>query len=173
MTFSIKATIRAFVAPDHRVSCPWRLWDVVTHELDRRGERVHEAGAFLLGHANGERREVTDVVFYDDLDPQAYSTGVCVLHAPVFAKLWSLCRDRKLTVVADVHTHGGRAIQSEADRTNPMVARAGHVGLILPDFAVAPIRWDTVGIYEYRGDHQWHDRSPRVRRGFFYIGLWS
>ncbi|PTE14518.1 hypothetical protein C5F44_09075 [Fuscovulum blasticum DSM 2131] len=116
---------------------------------------------------------MTDVVFYDDLEPQAYSTGVCVLHAPAFAKLWSLCRERKLTVVADVHTHGGRAIQSKADRTNPMVARAGHVGLILPDFAIAPIRWDQVGIYEYRGDHQWHDRSPRVRRGFFYTGLWS
>ena len=71
MTFSIKATIRAFVAPDHRVSCPRRLWDTVTHELDRRGERAHEAGAFLLGHANGERREVTDVVVYDALDPQA------------------------------------------------------------------------------------------------------
>jgi proteasome lid subunit RPN8/RPN11 len=173
MTFSIKATIRAFVAPDHRLSCPGRLWHAVTRELDRRGERVHEAGVFLLGRTRGERREVTDVVFYDDLDPNAYSTGVCVLHAPAFAKLWSLCRERELTVVADVHTHGGRAIQSEADRTNPMVARAGHVGVILPDFAVAPIRWDQVGIYEYRGSHHWNDQSPRVCPGFFYTGLWS
>ncbi len=177
MTFSIKATIRAFVAPSHRISCPGPLWNAVVNELDRRGARVHEAGVFLLGRARGERREVADVVFYDDLDPEAYSTGVCVLHGPAFAKLWSLCRERKLTVVADVHTdvhtHGRRALQSEADRTNPMVARAGHVGIILPNFAVAPIPWDQVGIYEYRGDHQWYDRSPRLSPGFFYAGLWS
>ncbi|MBP2157487.1 MULTISPECIES: Mov34/MPN/PAD-1 family protein [Asticcacaulis] len=173
MTFSIKATIRAFVAPNHRLSCPRRLWDTVTDELDRRGERTHEAGAFLLGHVQGVRRQITDAVFYDDLDSQAYSTGVCVLHAPAFAKLWTLCRERKLTVVADVHTHGGRAIQSEADRTNPMVARAGHVGLILPDFAVAPINWDKVGIYEYRGDHEWYERSQRIHHGYFYTGFWS
>ncbi len=173
MTFSIKATIRAFVAPNHQMSCSWRLWDVVTHELERRGERVHEAGAFLLGRARGERHEITAAVFYDDLDPLAYSTGVCVLHAPAFAKLWSLCREHELTVVADVHTHGGRAIQSHSDRKNPMVARAGHIGVILPDFAATPICWDEVGIYEYQGNHQWLDRSPRVRPGFFYTGLWS
>lgn len=173
MTFSIKATIRAFVAPNHRITCPAHLWESVIHELDRRGERMHEAGVFLLGRNRGHRREVTDVVFYDDLDPDAYSTGVCVLYGQAFAKLWSLCRERNLTVVADVHTHGGRAFQSEADRTNPMVARAGHIGIILPNFAVTPIRWADVGVYEYCGEHQWHDRSSRFSPGFFYAGLWS
>ena len=173
MIFSIKAIIRAFVAPEHRISCPAALWNSVVHELDRLGERRHEAGVFLLGRARGERREVSQVVFYDELDPLAYSTDVCVLHGPAFAKLWALCREHQLTVVADVHTHGGRAIQSKSDRTNPMVARAGHIGIILPNFAVSPISWDEVGIYEYRGDHHWHDRSHRFSPGFFYTGLWS
>lgn len=173
MISSIKAIIRALVAPKHRVSCPTRFWHTVVGELDRRGQRIHEAGVFLLGRNRAGRGEVTDAVYYDDLDPHAYSTGVCILHAPAFAKLWSICRERGLTVVADVHTHGGHAIQSEADRTNPMVARAGHVAIILPDFAIAPIRWNQVGIYEYRGDHTWHNRSPRMTSGFFYAGLWS
>jgi hypothetical protein len=173
MTFSIKSTIRAFVAPKHRISCRRDLWLAVTKELDRRGERVHEAGVFLLGRARGSRREVIEAVYYDDLDPRAYSTGVCVLHAPAFAKLWGHCRERKLTVVADIHTHGGRAVQSRSDKANPMVARAGHIAIILPNFAVAPIPWDQIGIYEYRGDHQWHDRSSWFSPGFIYTGLWS
>lgn len=36
-----------------------------------------------------------------------------------------------MMVVADVHTHPGRAFQSESDRTNPMVARAGHIGSMM------------------------------------------
>lgn len=173
MISSIKATIRALVAPDHRLSCPSVLWDAVVAELDRRGERQHEAGVFLLGQLRGGRREVTRVVFYDELEPEAYDSGVCILHAPAFAKLWALCREHQLTVVADIHTHGGRAFQSEADRTNPMVARAGHVGIILPNFAIAPIPWGEVGIYEYQGSHRWRDRSPKTSPGFLYTGLWS
>ncbi len=173
MTFSIKTIIRALLAPEHGLSCPRKLWWSLLAELDRRGERRHEAGAFLLGFQRGKRREVTDVVFYDELDPHAYASGVCILHAPAFARLWALCRERDLTVVGDVHTHPGVAFQSESDRTNPMVARDGHVAIIVPDFAVAPVDPRQLGVFEYRGDHQWFDRSPQVASGFFYTGMWS
>lgn len=173
MTFSIKTTIRALVAPNHRVSCPTPFWHHVIKELDRRGERRHEAGAFLLGSERRGRREVADVIFYDELDPEAYSTGVCVLHAPAFAQLWAACRSRKLTVVADVHTHGGSAHQSDSDRTNPMVARAGHVAIIVPNFAVMPFDRRDMHLYEYRGNHEWFDRSPRRYPNFLYVGAWS
>lgn len=173
MTFSIRAIIRALAAPDHRLSCRGSLWRDVLSELDRRGARRHEAGAFLLGADSNGRRSVLDVVFYDDLDPKAYASGVCVLHGDAFAKLWQLCREKKLTVVADVHTHPGRAFQSSSDRTNPMVARDGHVAIIVPGFAAAPVNHAELGIYEYRGNHTWTDRSPHQSRGFLYTGLWS
>jgi proteasome lid subunit RPN8/RPN11 len=172
MISSIRRTIRAFAAPEHRVSCPRRLWQQTLAELDRRGRRRHEAGAFLLGQEINERNEASEAVFYDELDPRAYSTGVCILHGDSFAKLWTRCRESGLKVIADVHTHGGVARQSESDRTNPMIARAGHVALIVPNFAVAPIRHDQLGIYEYRGSHAWRDHSG-ARSGFFYYGFWS
>jgi len=173
MTFSIKATIRALVAPEHRLSCSPAFWNEVMGELDRRGERQHEAGVFLLGPASEGRRVATRAIYYDDLSPHAYATGVCVLYADAFAKLWSICRESGLTVVADIHTHGGAAFQSIADKNNPMVARAGHIAIIVPNMAAAPVPMQQVGIYEYRGNHQWFDRSPQVRRGFLYMGLWS
>lgn len=73
MTFSIKTIIRAFVAPEHRISCPNRLWKHVLSELHRRGGRRHESGVFLLGIERNARREVTAAVFYDELDPKAYA----------------------------------------------------------------------------------------------------
>lgn len=169
MSFSIKATIRDFLVPSHRLSCPGPLWRGIVAELERRGGRVHEAGAFLLGVERGGRLAASDVIYYDELDPHAYDTGVCVLRSDAFAELWSRCRQRQLTVVADVHTHPGIAAQSDADRRNPMVARAGHIGLIVPDFARWPIGDGELGLYEYLGKHEWKRReSP-----FFYTGFWS
>lgn len=175
MTFSIKAIIRAFAAPDHRLRCPGKMWRQVLGELERRGKGQHEAGAFLLGSERKGQREIKKVVFYDDLDADAYVTGVCVLHGDAFAKLWTHCRTSKLTVVADVHTHpgAGPARQSLSDKANPMVAREGHVAIIVPDFARRPVAADLFGIYEYRGQHEWIDRSPVQRPGYFYTGRWS
>ena len=39
MSFSITATIRAFVAPEHRLGCSSRLWRQIVAELERRGEQ--------------------------------------------------------------------------------------------------------------------------------------
>lgn len=173
MTFSITAIIRAWWAPEYRLSCASRLWHTIVHELDRRGGRRHEAGAFLLGSSRDGRHAVTGVVYYDELDPAAYDSGICVLHGDAFAKLWAICRQRGCSVVADVHTHPGAGFQSSSDRTNPMIARQGHIAVILPDFARWPVAQDRVGIYEYCGDHKWIDRSPKHASSFFYTGFWS
>jgi proteasome lid subunit RPN8/RPN11 len=146
------------------------MWSQILAELARRGEGFHEAGVFLLGVDRGGRREVQDVVFYDDLDPEAYATGVCVLHSDAFAKLWATCREKKMTVVADVHTHPGEAFQSSSDKANPMVARLGHIAIIIPDYARQPIRPRQLRIHEYCGQHEWIDRSPVKSPGFFYTG---
>ena len=173
MAFSLKAIIRAFAAPSHRLRCSPQLWRRIISELERRGEGRHEAGAFLLGVDDRGRKEVREVVYYDDLDPHAYDTGVCVLHGDAFARLWSLCREKKLTVVGDAHTHPGAAFQSHSDRTNPMVARAGHIAIIVPESARWPIPSGKLGVYEYVGDHTWHDRGGLAASRYFYRGFWA
>lgn len=173
MISSIKAIIRAFVAPSHAIRCPPDLWNEVLGELGRRGGDRHEAGAFLLGTISGDKRCVVSVVYYDDLDSAAYNSGVCVLHGDAFSRLWAICRHRGLTVVADVHTHPGGAAQSRSDKTNPMVARAGHIAFIIPNFAKPPVSMSEVGVYQYRGDHLWLDKSGASRPSFFYVGMWS
>lgn len=173
MTFSIKAIIRAFVAPDHRLSMPGRMWREALAELRRRGGGKTESGAFLLGRIEQGRRTVTAVIYYDELDPAAYSSGVCVLHGDAFARLWARCRALGLTVVADIHTHPGIALQSGSDRTNPMVAREGHVAIIVPRFAAAPVQHEALGVFEYRGSHEWFDRTQARAGGYFYNGFWG
>ncbi len=173
MTFSIRATIRGWLVPEHRLSCSTALWRHIVSELDRRGQRRHEAGAFLLGVEENGRREVKSAIYYNDLDTNAYSTGVCVLHGNAFSVLWARCRAERLTVIADAHTHPDTGAQSHADKTNPMVACAGHIAIIVPDFGRWPIQESRMGIYEYRGQYEWINRSSDRARNFFYTGFWS
>lgn len=173
MISSIKATIRAFLAPDHKLSIPRKLWLRMMDELYWRSERRHESGAFVLGVERAGRREAVDIIFYEELDSHAYDSGVCILHGNAFAKLWSACRERKLMVVADFHTHPGNAFQSEADRTNPMVARSGHIAVIVPDFGAPPVQFNRLGIYEYQGGHRWIDKGARNSPVYLYTGFWS
>lgn len=173
MISCIHRIIQAFAPPDHRLDCPPRLWRTLVAELERRGGSRHEAGAFLLGTITGERRRASDIVYYDDLDARAYASGICVLDSNAFARLWAICRERGQTVVADVHTHPGAARQSHSDRTNPMIARTGHVAVILPDYARAPVDLSRIGVFEYRGAHSWDDRSPVRGHRFLNLSRWS
>ncbi|MDE2133261.1 MAG: hypothetical protein KGJ49_01525 [Alphaproteobacteria bacterium] len=141
--------------PDPRLRLTRHMWTELTGELGRRTEGCHESGAFLLGRKDEDGRRALSLVYYDELDPRAYDSGVCILHADAFGRLWERCAELGLAVVADVHVHGCGAAQSRADRENPMIARPGHLALILPLMARVPVRRWAVGLYEYLGDHRW------------------
>ena len=130
----------------------WR-WRGIVAELDRRGRGKRESGAFLL--ARPSRRRVTGCVFFDDLDPEAL-TGAISIRGETFGRLWAICAERGMRVIADVHTHPGSSVaQSHVDAANPMIAKAGHVGIILPHFAQRSRDPRHAGIHVYRGDHRW------------------
>lgn len=133
-----------------------RLWDELLTQLDVRGlHGQREAGAFLLAPNDGDGHQVARVVYLDDLDPDCLVGGIH-FHGSGYSKLWTLCEQEALQVVADVHTHpAGWVSQSEIDRANPMIALRGHLALILPDSATRKIEPPEVGVHEYRGDDGW------------------
>lgn len=147
--------------PDPGLAFPGETWSRLIGELHRRTEGSHESGSFLLGESRGDDRIVRELLYYEELDPQAYTTGICILHADAFGRLWDRCGATGLSVVGDVHVHGLGAGQSSADRENPMIARAGHLALILPYMARPPVRLSSVGIYEYLGSHRWRSHGGR------------
>ena len=87
------------------------------------------------------------------------------------ASCGTYAQDRGLTVVADVHTHPGAADQSGSDRAHPIIARAGHLALIVPNFAAPPVKRETLGIYRYCGGGRWKTVRANHHREFFHIGL--
>lgn len=135
------------------------LWEELLEHLRRQGGGVRESGAFLLGHKTGAIRTITAFLPYEQLEADALHDDYVSLNAASFAKLWQLCGQEGLSVVADVHTHRFGAGQSHSDRENPMIALKGHVALIVPNFAQGGRGFQRVGMYVYQGSHQWSSHS--------------
>ena len=136
-----------------------RRWKRLLAELVRRGEDRRESGAFLL--SDREANTVTAIAFYDDSDGECLTGGISFASSG-FTELWGICRTRNLRVVADIHTHPSRwVMQSEIDATNPMIARVGHVAIIVPDYGRAGSLQDC-GAHIYLGSRQWQ-RVPADR----------
>ena len=54
-----------------------------------------------------------------------------------------------------------------------MVAREGHIAIIIPNFARGLVPVQAIGIWEYKGQYEWFDRRENKTPGYFYTGLWS
>jgi proteasome lid subunit RPN8/RPN11 len=142
------------------------LWFNLTRVVHRRGENERESGAFLLARPNDTR--VVRFICYDDLDPRSLDTGIVHFNSAGYVKLWKICQEEKLRVVADIHTHPTKGTgQSELDAMNPMIPQKGQMALIVPRFARGSrFGLRGVGIYEYLGEsswRQWPASSGKVR----------
>ncbi len=148
-------------------------WDRLIGELEQRAGGYRESGAFLLTPVASTASTISAVIYYDELDPDALNGGVS-LQARAFSRLWSRCAREHLRVVADVHTHPADFVhQSGIDRANPMVARVGHVALIIPNLAAGLIRPADVGVHLYRGEDGWTSRFGRDAGALVYVGRWA
>lgn len=172
MNFSIAETIHRLCAPEHELSCSWILWHRLLSDLRQRGRYgKNESGAFLLGERRAGRARIVQFVLYDDLDPTCLRSGIVRFDGRYFGTLWDMCKRRDVSVVADVHTHPEGPDQSDSDRANPMISIPGHIAIIVPRFACAPVRRQQLGIYQYEGSKCWTAVPREKRSEFFHIGL--
>lgn len=131
------------------------LWTAVLAHLRQQGAGVRESGGFLLGQIHSGVRVVRGFLPYEQLQADALQADFVHLSGASFSRLWDYCATHGLEVVADVHTHRYGAGQSRSDSENPMLAIAGHVALIVPDFAQGPTGLEHLGLYVYQGAHRW------------------
>lgn len=129
-------------------------WTALIEELGHRGEGCREAGAFLLATTRGHQT-VREIVYFDDLDPSCLRGGIC-FNGLAYSRLWDICEAQGTHVIADVHTHPGAWVaQSAIDARNPMIARAGHVALIVPHLATRQVVPRDIGVHQYLGTAGW------------------
>lgn len=155
--------------PEEETHCSLWQWWRITSELRRRGAGVRESGAFLLGHRKQRKNVIQQAVFYDDIDPNALNTGIVHLSGPALSRVWKICREVDMEVLADVHTHPRGAKQSHSDQHHPMISKMGHVAIILPEYAQRRFSFCRIGVYRYTGSKKWTTSSPPSLRWFSII----
>jgi hypothetical protein len=152
------------------LACARALWERLLLQLcERGGYGKRESGAFLLGQEADGARQISQFVLYDDLDPHSLDLGIVHFDGRHYGKLWERCRVTNTMVVADVHTHPFGSQQSLLDRAHPMIAMAGHIALILPNFAMGTPSMEEVGMYRYLGDRRWQTVPISERSRFLQI----
>jgi proteasome lid subunit RPN8/RPN11 len=146
--------------PQASVVLSHRQWTTLISELGRRGGGHKEAGAFLLTSASTKSgpqhsSRVRRIVYYDELEADCLTGGISMT-ATAYERLWAVCAEQELTVIADFHTHPGLSVaQSPIDERNPMMATSGHLAFIVPHYATRRVAPNEVGAYEYQGRHAW------------------
>ena len=167
MTSLISTLLAALQGRPPKLVCPNKTWQRGVTELRRRAGGYRESGAFLLGTQTGKTRRIKSFLFYDDVDPTCFKNGIVEFDGGRLGEVWQKCRTEGLTVVADIHVHPGGYGQSSSDQHNPIIPEAGHLALILPNFAARKIMPGSIGVYEYLGGRKWKDHSLA---DIFYIG---
>jgi proteasome lid subunit RPN8/RPN11 len=153
---------------------PLLLWAGLVLDLRKRGQGRQESGAFLLGQQTGNSAKVRKYICYDEIDANAYQHGAIAFHADGYATLWKRCKELKLDVLADIHTHPGRDVrQSHIDQRHPMLPVVGHTALIMPLFAHTRM-WSLigVGVYGYLGNFKWRTHDLRWVPPRFKLTWW-
>ncbi len=143
-------------------------------DLRHGGQNERESGAFLLGKQDADSLRVVDYVCFDMLDPRAYQHGAIAFHDSGYAALWDYCEQKRLRVLADVHTHPGADVrQSSIDRRHPTMPLIGHTAMIVPHFANTPW-WSlkAVGVYEYLGNYEWRTHRPDKPARRVKLSIW-
>lgn len=171
MAFSLPTLLRSAIGQPPRLVCSPRVWNPGVDELRRRTRGRRESGAFLLGSPDGRTRRIQQFLFYDDVDPHCFDNGIVEFDGNKFGLVWKKCRELKMTVLADVHVHPGHYGQSQTDRDNPMIAEAGHLAFIIPNYAGRHRLPGRIGVYEYLGSRRWRDHSRQGGR-ILHIGWW-
>lgn len=131
-----------------------RRFRQLLNELRRRGDNQRESGAFLLTRRNGKPvaggYEVTEVYYYDDLDPGSLTGGI-TMHASGLSLMNQRCRANGLRVIGDIHTHPAMHVhQSTIDSNHPMIALPDHIALIAPNYATGAILPADLGAHRLR-----------------------
>ncbi|MDA8317377.1 MAG: hypothetical protein M0010_19750 [Actinomycetota bacterium] len=149
-----------------------RTWGDLLGQLRDRGQGVRESGAFLLATGTADRR-VERLVLYDELDSTCLVGGID-FHREGYQRLWDVCEREHLLVIGDVHTHpSSHTGQSGIDRGHPMLSRAGHVALIVPNYAEGEVASQEVGVHHYQGTDGWRSYHGRLAARYLYIGRWA
>lgn len=124
-----------------------------------QGQRGLEAFALWAGKCSGSTFTVTDTIIPAQHSVQLeegllYSVDGEELHR---INVWLYNQQKML--VAQIHTHPGRAYHSETDDEYPVMATLGGLSIVIPHFASEPFTLNNIAVYRLEEGGTWRNLS--------------
>ena len=139
------------------VRVPRQLAEEAHAHLKRVGTRGMEGFAIWAGTREGSIFQVSQTVIPAQRGVRSAS-GVCVTIGPEeLHRLNVWLYENKLAVVAQIHSHPGRAYHSETDDTFPIATAIGCLSLVIPDFATQPFSLARCAVYRLSPAGRWRE----------------
>lgn len=147
------------------VLVPRQVLDDGQSFLRAAGATGREGMLLWVGRRDGPTFEVTNL-FIPQQRGIRTQDGVCVVVDPDALRRLNLeMYQQGLQLIAQVHSHPGRAFHSSMDDEFAIARTIGALSLVVPDFAVRPFSLEECATYRLSGLGTW-DEVPRsmVRR---------
>jgi len=85
-----------------------------------------------------------------------FEDGVCVAVAgDELFRVNMILHEQQLTLIAQIHSHPGRAYHSETDDAYPVATTVGSLSVVVPQFARGPLRPATWAAYRLLPERGW------------------
>ena len=143
------------------IEIPGRLWTETIDGLRKRS-KGREAACIWAGSRRSGVQEVKKVFFLDDLVGVKGFARRHNVSRNAINQLFEMLRDKKLSIIADLHTHPGTWVGlSEVDMSHPLEYRIGIIMAVIPYYAAVPIEIENIGVHEYCGNGRWRQLLPQ------------
>ncbi len=131
----------------------------VQQHLRRVGRDGYEGLGLLVGRQHGETFDVSQAVIPAQKHMRT-ADGVCVIvEGPELHRLNVWLYREKLTLMAQIHSHPGRAYHSDTDDAYAVATAVGCLSLVVPDFGRRPFDLGDVASYRLDAKARWKSLS--------------
>lgn len=134
---------------------PSRLLDASFSFLRACGKRRCECQVLWLAHSTGPM-VVCDIAHSDH---RSHASGF-ELSNQWLSELWLQLASTNTSIVAQVHTHPGRAFHSKTDDAFPIVHTPGFLSIVVPNFGRGSTSLESAYATTIGSDGAWHAMSP-------------
>jgi hypothetical protein len=133
--------------------------------LREAGQEGVEGVALFAGHESSDRFVVTTGIIPVQASYQLESGLLYAVEGTELHKINVWLHTHKLNLIAQIHTHPGKAYHSGTDNRYPIVDTHGSVSIVVPDFARRSPRVKDWAIYRCLPEKGWVElSSSQIRK---------
>lgn len=132
------------------------------------GQTRCEGLVLWLGTSSGYEARISDAWIPPQTPIRSESGVGYMVSGETLTEISRECRRKGVGLVAQVHSHPGRAYHSSADDRYAVVTTNGGFSLVVPNFGAGPAHIATWAVYRLKG-RDWAEMTPREVASTFIV----